>query len=161
MHLREAAKLDITEGLALDMWIRPMGALGTDGWLLDNNTQYGATYTSTGTIRCLLGPRNVESTAIVPNDGRFHHVACTYDGTDLKVFVDGDLSRCHTTTDGILTTGMSGLAIGANLAGPDTAPSFSAKFVGGIDDVRVWARAGVDVCTAARRSGCKTRCDQL
>lgn len=162
IHLREATKLEIAQGLSLDMWIRPSGTPGAEGyWLLDNNQQYGATYTSAGTIRCVLGSRSVESAATIMDDGQFHHVACTYDGTDLKVFVDGELSRCQATTAGIPTSGTSGLAIGANLTGADTAPSFSGKFVGGIDDVRVWARAGLDACTAAGKSGCKTRCDQL
>lgn len=162
IHLREALKLEIAQGLSLDMWIRPMGTPGSDGyWLLDNNQQYGATYTSAGKIRCVLGSRSVESAATIMNDGQFHHVACTYDGTDLKVFVDGELSRCQATDAGIPTSGTSGLAIGANVTGAETAPSFSGKFVGGLDDVRVWARAGLDACAAAGRSGCKTRCDQL
>jgi hypothetical protein len=160
MHLRESDALDVQGALTLDAWIRPMGTPTPDGfWILDNNQQYGATYTAAGTIRCVLGSRAVESRAVVANDGRFHHVACTYDRAKLKVFVDGELSRCLDATVEIPITGTSGLALGANVTGADTAPTFYGNFVGGLDDVRVWARSDVDVCAAAQRTGCRTSCD--
>lgn len=162
MHVHEAAALDIQGGLALDMWIRPTGkpATGARYWMLDNNQQYGASYTDAGTIRCVLASYTVDS-AVLPLDGKFHHVACTYDQTKLKVFVDGDVARCQDLTVAIPTTGTDGLAIGANLSGTDASPTFYDGFIGGLDDVRVWARADLDVCAAAGRTGCRTSCDGL
>jgi hypothetical protein len=162
MHVHEATALDIQGALALDMWIRPSGKplAGTSYWMLDNNQQYGIEYTDLGTIRCVLSNRVVDS-AVLPVDGRFHHVACTYDRTKLKVFIDGDVSRCADQTIEIPITGIDGLAIGANLSGTDLVPLFNEVFVGGLDDVRVWARADLDVCAAAGRTGCLTNCSGL
>jgi len=163
MHVHESTALDIQGGLALDMWIRPASkpASGSTYWMLDNNTQYGIELTDTGAIRCVLSNRVVDSAATVPLDGQFHHVACTYDRAKLKVFVDGELSRCADQTIEIPITGNDGLAIGANLSGTDAAPVFASPFVGGLDNVRVWARPDLDVCAAAHRTGCLTSCDEL
>lgn len=163
MHVRETAALDIVGGLAIDLWIQPSSRPdpGEGFWILDNNTQYAASFRDNGAVRCVVGGQVVNS-APLPDDGKFHHVACTYDGAKLKVFVDGDLSRCMDLTIGIPTSGIDGLAIGANLSGTDEIPEFDEEFLGGIDDVRVWARSDLDVCAAAGRTGgCKTSCDAL
>ena len=76
----------------------------------------------------------------------------------LKVFVDGALSRCENVTDAISSIGISGLAIGANLSGTDAVPVFRESFVGGIDDVRVWARTDLDICAMAGQTDCNTAC---
>lgn len=159
MHIHEAASLDIQDGLALDMWIRPTNypAVGSRYWMLDNNQQYGVSFTERGAVRCVIGNATLDGNA-VPNDGKFHHVACTYDRAQLKVFIDGDLVRCNALTAQIPITGTDGLAIGANLSGTDAAPLYADTFVGGLDDVRVWARADLDVCAAAGQTGCRTAC---
>ena len=41
--------------------------------------------TSTGLVRATSGA------TVVPNDGQFHHVAGTYDGSVMKVYLDGVL----------------------------------------------------------------------
>jgi len=158
IHVHEAVELDV-DRLTLDMWIRPNGtpAGGARYWILDNNTQYAASFTDTRKARCVIGSASVDSDPLA-DDGRFHHVACAYDGAKLKVFVDGDVSRCKDVAGPIPTTGADGLAIGANLSGSDAAPVFSESFVGGIDDVRVWARGDLDVCAMAHRTGCRTTC---
>ena len=159
MHIGEALALDIQDRLTLDMWIRPTGtpASGEKYWILDNNQQYAASFTDLRKARCVIGSRFVDSDPL-PDDGQFHHVACTYDRTKLKVFVDGALSRCEDVTDAISSTGVSGLAIGANLSGTDAAPVFREPFVGGIDDVRVWARTDLDICAMAHQTDCNTTC---
>lgn len=162
LHVRKAAALDLQGGLALDLWIRPQGVPdpGERFWILDNNQQYAASFTAAGAVRCVIGSFTVDSDPL-PDDGLFHHVACTYDRMKLKVYVDGELSRCANVTIEIPTTGPSGLAIGANLSGSDTAPQFADRFIGGLDDVRVWARSDLDVCAAAGQTGCRTSCEAL
>lgn len=160
MHIGEAPALDIQDRLALDMWIRPTGTPepGERFWILDNNTQYAASFTDLRKARCVIGSRFVDSVEPLPDDGKFHHIACTYDQTTLKVFVDGALSACEAATTAISSGGTSGLAIGANLSGPTTAPVFNDNFIGGIDDVRVWARTDLDICAIAGKTGCNTVC---
>lgn len=160
MHVHEAATLDILGALSLDMWIQPASkpSSSTTYWMLDNNTQYGAEFTDTGAVRCVLGGRVVDSATALAVDGRFHHIACTYDKAKLKVFVDGDLSRCLDLNMEIPIDGKDGLAIGANLSGSDAVPTFSSPFLGGLDNVRVWSRSDLDACAAAGRTGCRTTC---
>jgi hypothetical protein len=162
MHVREAIELDIQNGLALDMWIRPNSypTVGSRYWMLDNNQQYGASFTELGAVRCVLGYATLDG-GLLPIDGKFHHVACTYDRRLLKVFVDGDVVRCAGLTAQIPTNGADGLALGANLAGTNDVPLYSDSFLGGLDNVRVWARADLDVCAAAGRKDCQTTCPLL
>ena len=47
---------------------------------------------------------DLNSTVTVPNDGQFHHVAGTYDGTTTKIFLDGVLVAQGTHTGPISTT---------------------------------------------------------
>jgi hypothetical protein len=158
MHVRESVALDLQGALALDMWIRPATSPPAGGaWLLDNNQQYGVNITGARAVRCVLGSFTVDSAAPTALDV-FQHVACTYDGATLKVFVNGELSGCANVAIAIPTTGADGLAIGANLSGTDDDPAFADRFVGGIDDVRVWARSDLDVCAIAGRTGCNTVC---
>lgn len=161
MHVGESPALDIDDRLTLDMWIRPSGGpVAPDKyWMLDNNTQYAASFTDQRKIRCVIGSRTVDSDPLA-DDGTFHHIACVYDRTagKLKVYVDGSVSRCSDETLAIPKTGVAGLAIGANLSGTDAAPAYDEPFVGGIDDVRVWARSDLDICALAHGTNCKTAC---
>ncbi|GAB3586762.1 LamG-like jellyroll fold domain-containing protein [Hymenobacter daeguensis] len=62
-------------------------------------------------------------------DGHWHHVAGTYDGTTLKIFVDGVLQNSRTAA-GLVQTGTSPVLIGARPA---------SKWNGTIDEVRIWS----------------------
>jgi hypothetical protein len=161
MHVGESPALDIDDRLTLDMWIQPTGVpvAPSKYWMLDNNTQYAASFTDQRKVRCVIGNQTVDSDPLA-DDGEFHHIACVYDRTagKLKVYIDGSVSRCSDETLAIPRTGLAGLAIGANLSGTDAAPAYYEPFVGGIDDVRVWARSDLDICAIARGVNCKTAC---
>jgi hypothetical protein len=62
----------------------PQGTLALDGWFPDLATIYSSTP--------------------VPNDGSYHHVAGTYDGTSLKLYIDGMLSG-STSASGTIQPG--------------------------------------------------------
>ena len=64
------------------------------------------------------------------NEEEWHHIACTYDGSALKLYVDG-VEKAETPAVGPVETNTGLLAIGAR---PDTYGFFS----GDIDEVRVW-----------------------
>jgi len=67
---------------------------------------------------------------IVINDGDWHHVAATYDGTTLKIYVDGVLD---------VSGNISLNTIGQNLVvGTIARPSVGEFFTGTLDEVRVW-----------------------
>ncbi|WP_274475827.1 LamG-like jellyroll fold domain-containing protein [Mangrovimonas aestuarii] len=66
------------------------------------------------------------------NDGLWHHVAVTYDGTDFNLFVDGvNEGGAQQSSVTVETTLGSDLKIGSRITGTD-------NFHGSIDEVRVW-----------------------
>ena len=148
--------LDVPK-LTIEMWIspdkKPMPMKGF--WMLDNNNQYGIEYRDDGQIRCVIKDKTVDSHTSVPV-GAWTHVACTYDVSRLIVFVDGAVDNCEDENTPIPTEGVDGVAIGANLG---AGQMFDDRFIGGLDNVRVYSRdlAANEICTIA---GHGTSCTQ-
>jgi hypothetical protein len=86
------------------------GHVGVAGWANDY-------YPETGTL---------------VNDGEWHHIAATHDGTTLRIYVDGALD--NSTAKTYNTSGQN------NQVGRHNAVT-NAQFNGEIDDVRIWSRA--------------------
>jgi len=63
------------------------------------------------------------------NDGNWHHVAATYDGSTIKIYVDGILSASRSVS-ATIQTGSSSVNIGSRGGG--------FRFVGKMYDVRFW-----------------------
>ena len=68
-------------------------------------------------------------------DGQWHHGVVTFDGSNVRLYVDGIQVKSTSTTSLPDTNGNQPLRIGAN--------SLSVRdiFVGDIDEVGVWSRA--------------------
>jgi hypothetical protein len=66
------------------------------------------------------------------NDNQWHHVACTYDGAIINLYVDGQLDNALAAT-GAVAANTSDMEIGRNTDGGGTQP-----FIGTIDEVRIW-----------------------
>lgn len=154
----EHPDFDIPKKLTVSLWMQANKPDAVE-WLLDNNTQYAVSYQPDGQLRCGLGLSTVDSQLSVLDRG-WHHVACTYDGEVLKVYLDGELQGCADVDREIATTGQDGLAIGANLGAGAT---FTDPYVGGLDNVQVFARtwSGDELCAANGRTGCTSDCDDL
>jgi hypothetical protein len=71
-------------------------------------------------------------------DGRWHHVAGTYDGATVRLFVDG--TQVGTGTPASMTIGYD-LNSGGGLLGAYVDNTCSLYLVGDIDGVSVWSRA--------------------
>ena len=73
-------------------------------------------------------------------DGRWHHVAATYDAATLRLYVDG-VEQNGRTVAGTLTTGGSPVLVGSRPAVP------GANWHGSLDEVRIWniARSNTDL----------------
>ncbi|MCK5176788.1 MAG: LamG domain-containing protein, partial [Candidatus Aenigmarchaeota archaeon] len=70
------------------------------------------------------------------NDNEWHHVVGTYDGTTMKIYIDGNLEDTNTDFSGNLSTNDGNVRIGADYqATPDN------FFKGTIDEVLIWNRA--------------------
>jgi gliding motility-associated-like protein len=65
-----------------------------------------------------------------PTDGLFHHLAMTYDGSNIRLYLDGNLVKTQAQT-GTIATNTNSLALGNQ-------PGFSEFFKGNLDEARIW-----------------------
>jgi hypothetical protein len=105
-------------------------------------------------IRCGIDSFSIDTED--PITAGWHHVACTYDKSRLRVYVDGELSGCKSEDKSIPTSGIDGTAIGAKLSGT----TLSEPFTGQIDNVHIYDRrlTGSELCTLAGGADCNDRC---
>ena len=68
------------------------------------------------------------------DDGKWHHVAGTYDGTHLRTYVDGQLKRSYKKPGLQIEDNNSNLAVG-------DAPGWNRYLKGNVDGVRIYKRA--------------------
>ena len=159
LQIAEHADFDIASDLTISMWVKNE-ARPTSGayWMLDNNNQYAMSLQSDGQVRCGLGADTVDSVASL--DDSWHHVACTYDGNRLKVYIDGWVAGCRTLARPIAITGTEGLAIGSNIGSTAGVLTFTGNYVGGLDNVQVFARTWSDqeLCAANGSAWCNSAC---
>ena len=96
----------------------------------ENQPNYGTSYSG-----CIYAPSSVPNNPPHPVDGKWHHIAMTYDGTTIKVYVDyvlkGSKAWSGSIVYGSKDAGTSMLCIGgADKAGYGNWPGF-------IDEVRI------------------------
>jgi hypothetical protein len=157
LRFKEHPDFDV-DNLTIDLWMFPQGTPGGGSayYLLDNHTEYSASYDGDG-VHCTVAGTTVDSRPITAPG--WHHVACTYGKTDrqLRVYVDGDLSGCRTAS-AIPRGAMEGVAIGASY---DAKDGFQDNFVGDLGNVHLYATelAPDPICRAAGRTGgCNATC---
>lgn len=77
-----------------------------------------------------------------PDDwgGKWHHIAGTYDGTNLKLYLDGEEVASATDEVGVVG-GPNKVGIGADVTFDAQNPNVPATFKGVIDNVRIYDRA--------------------
>ncbi|MBO9203397.1 T9SS type A sorting domain-containing protein [Niastella sp. MAH-29] len=117
----------------IEAWIRTTqnnggGTIMTYGDLSLSNRF--ALYQTGGKLN-FVAENNDYNTNVVINDGVWHHVAATYDGTTVKVYIDGTLAG--SSAKSLNTTGTA-----FNIGYRGTASEY---FKGDIDEVRVWNTA--------------------
>ena len=149
----ETPDLDIQNSLTVTLMARPSSypAMGQSYWALDNNKQYFVSYQHDGKFRCGIGNMVVDSSIPMQKDS-WYQIACTYDRGKLRLFIEGQLAGCR-AVPAIPIDGTEGLAIGGNIGAGSV---FSEQFIGGLDNIQVFARAYTmdEVCTAAGKSDC-------
>jgi hypothetical protein len=136
---------EMAKALTIEMWVQPQ-VLPISGFLspLAKSNEYALTLDHKGTVGCWIGGFNLQGGTI---DGAWHHVACTYDGNEVRTYVDGNATACVQHA-GTVPTGASPITIG-------TSP-----YAGGVDNTRVYARtlAEDDICHLATGGGGCTGC---
>lgn len=164
LRIANAAKLDIAQHLTIELWTKPavVPADSGDGQvgLFDVSAQYQMNFESDRQIECrIFGVEtdNVDSDALAIN--AWHHVACTFDGATLQVYVDGKLQGCKQVKAGartILTAPSFGAAIGSNMLGT----LYRNPFIGELDNVHLYNRtlSAAEICTLWGHGNCSDTC---
>ena len=89
-----------------------------------------ALYQVNGKLKFIGGGNDLETNAVI-SDGVWHHIAATYDGVDLKLYVDGVLVGTKTTSFATDTTE-------GNIGTKNAITNNIENFEGDIDELRVW-----------------------
>jgi len=85
--------------------------------------------------------------AAYPSVNEWHHVAATYDGFTMKIYLDGELKATKAIT-GVISSNQNPITIG-------TQPGFSGEFFRGtVDEVRIWNRP-LDECEIDNNIACQ------
>jgi glucose/arabinose dehydrogenase/PKD repeat protein len=139
VSIADEAELDLTTGMTLEAWVRPSALGGTWRTVLFKEQASHMTYalyanTATGspTAQAYVGgQRDARDTATLPLNA-WTHLAATYDGTTVRLFVNGT-EAATAAASGPMTVSGGPLKIGGNAIWPEW-------FQGLIDDVRVYDR---------------------
>ena len=142
--------LDISPRLSMEMWISVHSFPSNDAaWLVSSTDEYGLWLTQQG-LSCGVSSRTTDASSSVNVSlplNQWTHVACVYDGSTLKLYVNGSIVGCDPQALTIDNTVGAGVTI--------------SSFDGAIDDVHLYASAitGGDVCHLATGGAlCKSVC---
>ena len=136
VSVADSASLDLTSGMTLEAWVFPTqgGASwrdviykASDVYFLESSSTSGALPAAGGTFGAPLF-----GTSALPLN-TWSHLAASYDGAALRLYVNGTQVASRAQT-GAIQTSNSPLSIGGDA-------TFGQYFTGRIDDVRVYNRA--------------------
>jgi hypothetical protein len=109
--------LDITGSLTICLWVKPESTPATDRTfvskfvLTGNQRQYILQVLSTGEIDCILSPDGTSGTtratgASTLGTGAWKHIAAVYNGTDIRLYIDGAVDTNGTDNPKAYTGGI-------------------------------------------------------
>jgi hypothetical protein len=109
--------------------------------VVDNDLEYAITYSGMNGLRCSTGGGSELTGPELPL-GEWVHVACTYDGADIRAYVDG------VEVASVAQSGSVGTGDPSPIAVANTAPNWNEPFVGALDRLRVYrrARSAAEIC---------------
>ena len=135
--------LNLTSAISIEAWVKTDG-LGSRQTILDKGYsssgepyyQYHVEVRSGGEVYFALslnGTRKTTQTSTTLTAGQWHHIACVYNGSTIKIYIDG-IEESSTNATGSISTYSTSLYIGAY-----SGPSDIGSFDGLIDEVRIWS----------------------
>lgn len=131
--------LQLTNAISFSAWVRTSGQQSS-GWgrIISRNNgstaeRWGATISTNRQLDCRINSATARSANNSIKDNTWHHVACTYDGTTLRAYLDGVLVGSASVSTTLSTDNQ--VSIGYNVNGGETR-----YFKGALDDVRVYNR---------------------
>jgi hypothetical protein len=134
VDIAPAPDLNLGEGMTIALWVNPKGkgsmrlvdkgpAGGSQAYLLDTHPA--------NNLRVITNLGGMSNNAVLP-PGEWTHVAVTYDGTALRLYLNGQLLQ-ETKARGQLSATDLPLRLGADSTG-------WSRFVGLMEDVRLYRR---------------------
>ncbi len=135
-----AASLNITDTITLSVWINPsdVGNSQHNDFIGKGDTTYALKHNTTNYLQFFIYDgawRSANSSVLTADfNNNWHHVAGTYDGRQLKLYVDGKLIT-GTMRTSTISTNTYNVNIGRNSQYPDR------LYYGLIDDVRIYRGA--------------------
>lgn len=129
--------------LTQEAWVRP-DTVGNGAWAINHQPQYGLAFDGT-TALCQIGDKNA-SVTFHTAPGTWTHVACIYDTSQIKLFINGSVAACSDAPDNIDSRTFS-TYIGSQLTG-------------GIDNVRIYDDHldPQEICDHAGATNCTASC---
>ncbi len=149
VRVEASTSLDVTFQVTVETWVYPrayVDNLGTDANIINRcDIMGGAIYVlgtfSNGKVGYAVNPSPPAhaSVATLPLNA-WTHLAITYDGVYVRLYINGTLDSSYAQSGSISTT-TNWLAIGCKPTAPLGGPGTYAYFNGTIDDVRIYNRA--------------------
>lgn len=137
LELRQAFTVELSAnlgGLILDT-DGPGGPKFEDGTLIAAEGQFSLVIKPNFDVVCSIGDKEVKAGAGTARIGEWHHYVCTWNGTDLKLYVDRHAPKRASPTDIEFDQDPGNILIGTE--GFDDGEVEDA-FIGVIDDLRVF-----------------------
>lgn len=149
--------LNVVNAISIEAWIKPSNNGGTQDVISKSSATANSGYifprTISGwsTIEFLLnfspgGWKTLRIPYGTNKIGEWHHVAATYDGFTMRIFIDGALMGSLNFT-GSINVNNNNLTIGNQ-------PGFTEYYGGSLDDVRIYNRA-LSACEIAGCMNCE------
>ena len=152
VHVSDSDSLDFTNAMTIEAWVWVDPGLANEGQILSKWGDDGIDERSYGmAVRAgkwafghsLTGPGQHDSTfhsgwagQVVYNE--WVHIACTFDGTFRRTYLNGQLAY-QDNKPGDIHQGLADMGIGAKVKSLGSNPLVEQYFSGLIDEVRVWS----------------------
>jgi hypothetical protein len=144
INIPNESAFDFTDNMTVEAWIKVNSftmadqsviTKGTDSWRITRNGTTNALKFSVNSTIFLFGTQTYSAAGTRSvNDGKWHHVAATFDGAQLVLYIDGTLDAYYSTSYDI-DNSSAPVYIGGNSMAAGN------YFNGQMDEVRVWSYA--------------------
>src|SRR5882724_7114332 len=137
--IADAPSLDLTTGMTVEAWVYPTTSSGVrdvlikEGASVDIYNLYARNGRGRAEINVYIGGSNRTAEGSVLKANVWTHLAGTYDGSMLRLYING-IEAAHQAQEGLITASSGPLRIGGNSI-------WGEYFKGRIDEVRIYNRA--------------------
>jgi len=150
VQVPQSSSLDVTDQITVETWVYPRAYVDNTGMVshIISRCDYSgghiyvlSTYPDSNKVLFSINPYSGEhpSVADLPLNA-WTHLAMTYDGSHVRLYVNGELDSSYAQSGPIYTTS-NWLAFGCKPTGPWGGSGTYAYFNGIIDEVRIYNRA--------------------